>query len=134
MFTAIIIHKAILAFSLGINFVTLEVPLKISLLLTIVFCMASPVGGGIGTGLVAGHSESVALTLLNAILQGLATGTFLYVAFVEVISYELTNIEPRYLSHRLLIVLCILIGFSTFAGLSFIHDHDDHDDHGSHDH
>lgn len=122
VFVAIIIHKTILAFSLGINFVTIQVPLKISLLLTIIFCLASPIGGGIGTSLVAGDSESVQVTLLNAILQGLATGTFLYIAFTEVISYELTNLEPEYVSHRLLLVLSILIGFSAFAGLSFIDD------------
>lgn len=122
VFVAIIIHKTILAFSLGINFVTIQVPLKTSLLLTIIFCLASPIGGGIGTSLVAGDSESVQVTLLNAILQGLATGTFLYIAFTEVISYELTNLEPEYVSHRLLLVLSILIGFSAFAGLSFIDD------------
>ena len=133
MFVAIIIHKTILAFSLGINFITVKVPWKTGLLLAIIFCLASPLGGGIGTVLAADDSDSVAITLLNAILQGLATGTFFYVAFIEVISYELTNIEPEYVSQRLLLVLSILIGFSTFAGLSFIHDHDhDHDD--THDH
>jgi len=122
VFLAIIIHKAILAFSLGINFITTKVPLKISLLLTIIFCLASPIGGGIGAALASGGGDSVAITLLNAILSGLATGTFFYVGFVEVISYELTNIEPEYLSHRLLLVLNVVIGFATFAGLSFIHD------------
>ena len=133
MFVAIIIHKTILAFSLGINFITVKVPWKTGLLLTVIFCLVSPLGGGIGTVLAADDSESVEVTLLDAILQGLATGTFFYVAFIEVISYELTNIEPEYVSQRLLLVLSILIGFSTFAGLSFIHDHDhDHDD--THDH
>ena len=88
----------------------------------IIFCLASPVGGGIGTGLVASDSESAAVTLLDAILRALATGTFFYVAFVEVISYELTNIEQKYIAHRLLLVLSILIGFSMFTGLSFIHE------------
>ena len=134
MYLAIIIHKVILAFSLGINFVTAQVPLKISLLLTLTFCLASPIGGAIGTVLSANDSESVALTLLNAILQGMATGTFLYIAFLEVISYEVTNIEPKYLEHRLLLVLSILIGFTTFAGLSFIHDHDHNDHNHDHDH
>ena len=120
IFLAIIFHKLVLAFSLGINFVTVQVPWKTSLLLTIIFCVASPIGGGIGTGLVASGSETAAVTLLDAILSALATGTFLYVGFVEVISYELTNIEKKYIAHRMLLVLSLLIGFSTFAGLSFI--------------
>ena len=129
MFLAIIIHKAILAFSLGINFITAQVPLKISLLLTVIFCLASPTGGAIGTTLAASDSDSVGITLLNAILQGMATGTFLYIAFIEVISYEVTNIEPKYTEHRLLLVLSVLVGFATFAGLSFIHDHDHNHNH-----
>ena len=110
----------VLAFSLGINFITVQVPWKTGLLLTIIFCVASPVGGGIGTALVASDSETAGVTLLDAILSALATGTFLYVGFVEVISYEITNIEKKYLEHRLLLVLSIVIGFTTFAGLSFI--------------
>ena len=134
VFVAIIIHKTVLAFSLGINFITAQVPWKTGLVLAVIFCLASPVGGGIGASLVASNSESVTVTLLNAILSGLATGTFFYVAFIEVVSYELTNIDWRYVSQRLLLVLSVLSGFALFAGLSFIHDHDHgHDDH-DHDH
>ena len=134
VFVAIIIHKTVLAFSLGINFITAQVPWKTGLVLAVIFCLASPVGGGIGAILVASDGESVTVTLLNAILSGLATGTFFYVAFIEVISYELTNIDWRYVSQRLLLVLSVLIGFAMFAGLSFIHDHDhSHNDH-DHDH
>ena len=119
---AIIIHKTVLAFSLGINFINSEVPWKTALLLSTIFCVASPIGGGIGATLAASDGESVTVTLLNAILSGLATGTFFYVAFIEVISYELNNIERQYVSQRLLLVLSISIGFSVFAGLSFIQD------------
>ena len=122
VFLAIIIHKSVLAFSLGINFVTTKIRWKISLLLTITFCVASPVGGAVGTVLASDDGQSVTITLLNAILSGIATGTFFYVAFIEVISYELTSIEPQYKEHRLLLVLAIAIGFTLFAGLSFIHD------------
>jgi len=76
----------------------------------------------------------VTVTLLNAILSGIATGTFFYVAFIEVISYEMTNIEPQYKSHRLLLVLAITIGFTVFAGLTFVHDHDHHGHNHDHDH
>ena len=122
MSLAIIIHKTVLAFSLGINFITAQVPWKTGLLLATIFCLASPVGGGIGVTLAVRDGESVTVTLLNAILSGLATGTFFYVAFIEVISYELTHIDRQYVSQRLLLLLSIVIGFATFAGLSFIQD------------
>ena len=120
MFAAIIVHKTILAFSLGINFITVQVPYKTSLLLTIIFCVASPIGGAVGTVLALCNSQSVTITLLNAVLLSLATGTFLYIVFVEVIGYELSNIEPEYFNHRLLLVLGITLGYALFAGLTFI--------------
>ena len=122
VFIAIIVHKSVLAFSLGINFVTTQVRWKTSLLLAVIFCLASPVGGAVGTILAASDGESVTITLLSAILSGIATGTFFYVAFIEVISHEMTSIEPQYKSQRLLLVLAIMIGFAVFAGLSFLHD------------
>ena len=131
VFLAIAIHKAILAFSLGINFITTQVSLKTSLMLTIILCLTSPIGGAIGTILVTSNSGSVTLTLLTAVLQGITTGTFLYIAFIEVISYEISNIEPKYKEHMLLLVLAILIGFTTFASLSFMHHHD-RNDHNHH--
>ena len=122
VFFAIIIHKSVLAFSLGISFVTTKVQWKTTSLLTLTFCVASPLGAVVGTILSSSDGESVTITLLNAILSGIATGTFFYVAFVEVISYEMSYIEPQYKAHRLLLVLAIVIGFTIFAALSFIQD------------
>ena len=82
--------------------------------------MASPIGGAVGTILAVSNGQSPAITLLNAILLSLATGTFLYIAFVEVIGYELSNVEPKYFSHRMLLVLGIALGYALFAALTFI--------------
>jgi len=120
VFAAIIIHKTILAFSLGIHFVTVQVTLKNSLLLTAIFALASPIGGSVGIALAVSNSDNVIVTMLNAILLSLATGTFLYIAFIEVIGYELINIEPQHHKHRLILILAILLGFSLFAGVSFV--------------
>ena len=134
MFAAIIIHKIILAFSLGINFVTVQVALKSILLLTAVFALASPIGGGVGIALAVSNGKSVTVTVLNAVLLSLATGTFLFIAFIEVIGYELINVKPHHHKHRLILILAILLGFSLFAGVSFVpsHSHDDHHDHHHH--
>jgi len=115
-------HKTILAFSLGINLVTEKKTLKISILSTLAFALASPIGGGIGIALAVTNGESVTVTMLNAILLSLATGTFFYVAFIEVIAHELANVEPGYQKHKLLLVLGIVLGFAVFAGASFISD------------
>ena len=122
MFAAIIIHKTILAFSMGLNFVTVKVALKSSIILTSIFALASPIGGAVGIALAVSDSQSVTVTALNAILLSLATGTFFYIAFIEVIGYELANVDPNYHKHRLLLILGIVLGFALFAGASFIPD------------
>jgi len=107
---------------MGINFVTVKVALKSSLVLTVIFALASPIGGGVGIALAVSNSHSVAVTLLNAILLSLATGTFFYIAFIEVIGYELAHVNPAYHKHRPLLVLGIVLGFTAFAGVSFVQD------------
>ena len=123
---------------MGINFVTAKVALKSSIVLTVIFAVASPIGGGVGIALAVSNSESVPITVANAILLGLATGTFLFIAFIEVIGYELISVDPRHHKHRLILVLAILLGFALFAGVLFVpghsHSHDDHDHHDHHDH
>ena len=122
MFAAIIAHKTILAFSLGLNFATEQKALYSSIISTSIFALASPIGGGVGIALAVSNSDSVTVTVLNAILLSLATGTFFYIAFIEVIGYELANVDPQYHKHRLLLVLGIILGFALFAGASFIPD------------
>jgi len=123
---------------MGINFVTAKVALKSSIVLTVIFAVASPIGGGVGIALAVSNSESVPITVANAILLSLATGTFLFIAFIEVIGYELISVDPRHHKHRLILVLAILLGFALFAGVLFVpghsHSHDDHDHHDHHDH
>ena len=87
-----------------------------------IFALASPIGGGIGIALAVSDSESVTITILNAILLSLATGTFFYIAFIEVIGYELANVDPQYHKQRLLFIIGIILGFIVFAGASFIDD------------
>ena len=122
MFAAIIIHKTIIAFSMGINFVTVNVALKSNIVLTVIFSLASPIGGAVGIALAVSNSHSPTITMLNAILLALATGTFFYIAFIEVVGYELSHVNPAYHKYRLLLILGIVLGFALFAGASFIQD------------
>ena len=107
---------------MGLNFVTVKVALKSSIILTSIFALASPIGGAVGIALAVSDSQSVTVTALNAVLLSLATGTFFYIAFIEVIGYELANVDPHYHKHRLLLILGIVLGFALFAGASFIPD------------
>ncbi|XP_059479300.1 zinc transporter ZIP1-like [Neocloeon triangulifer] len=111
---AVMLHKAVIAFSLGLNLVQSALGLTAILQSCLIFCSTSPIG--IGLGMLAdemGHTpESI---LMNGVLQGLACGTFIYVTFFEVLPRELSNGIQR-----LPKVLAVLIGFSSVCGVLFL--------------
>lgn len=100
LFTAIMVHKTIIAFSLGLQFAeNLKKKSKAILFMTI-FSVLSPIGIAIGTAVSSGSGgESVAAAVVEGVLQCIATGTLLYVSFFEVLMGEIGN------DHSLLKVL-----------------------------
>lgn len=106
IYTAVILHKVIIAFSLGLNLVQTTMKIKTIAKYSVMFCITTPLGIGIAMSLEEfGHNVDSSIT--NGILQGLACGTFFYVTFFEVLPHEL-NQE----GDRLLKVLAVLIGFA----------------------
>ncbi|KAK7087440.1 zinc transporter ZIP1-like [Littorina saxatilis] len=87
---AISIHKIIVAVSLGLELATALAsrPLKAFLLL-FVFALMAPLGLAIGMGVTSGHVNERAHLLAGSLLQAVATGSFLYVTFFEVLAEEL---------------------------------------------
>ena len=111
---AVISHKAVMAFSLGLNLAQSNLSLKNFIMSNIIFSIASPVGISIGIGM-SSMAQSLSNDIISGILQGIAGGTFLYVTFLEVLPQEL-NVQKN----RLWKVLFILIGFSCICGLLMI--------------
>lgn len=110
---AILVHKSIIVFSLSVKLVQSAVrPLWVAAYIG-VFAMMSPLGIGIGIGVI--EAKLAAGTLIQAILEGLAAGTFVYITFLEILPHELNS--P---GKQLLKVLFILLGFSIMAGLTFL--------------
>jgi len=111
---AVMLHKAVIAFSLGLNLVQSALGLTAILQSCLVFCSTSPIG--IGLGMLADEmGNSPQSVLVNGALQGLACGTFIYVTFFEVLPRELSNGIQR-----LPKVLAVLIGFSVVCGVLFL--------------
>merc|ERR1712098_307673 len=77
IFTAVIFHKAVMAFSLGLNIAQSELSLKSFVISNIIFSLASPIGVGTGIGM-EDLPSSLPHDIANGILQGIAGGTFLY--------------------------------------------------------
>lgn len=83
------------------------------------FAMITPIGAGIGMGaqrLFEGDKSKLA----TAIINGFASGTFLFVATTEVIPTELADGR-----HRTAKIMCLVAGFgAALAALSAFPDHD----------
>ncbi|XP_043101348.1 zinc transporter ZIP1 [Puntigrus tetrazona] len=110
---AILVHKSIIVFSLSVKLVQSAVrPLWVVLYVS-VFAVMSPLGIGIGIIVIEARLEAGAF--IQAVLEGLAAGTFVYITFLEILPHELNSPE-----RPLLKVLFLLCGFSVMAGLSFL--------------
>ncbi|KAF2977687.1 hypothetical protein EK904_002334 [Melospiza melodia maxima] len=81
--------------------------------LAVAVCLMIPLGIGVGMGIES--SRSAAGSVASLLLQGVAGGTFLFVTFFEILAKEL---EDK--SHRLLKVLCLVLGYAALAGLVLV--------------
>ena len=115
LFTGLIIHKSVLAFSLGMSLVQSDMTTKETLGAVLGFAIASPIGIAIGIG-VSEEEESLFTMGLSTVLQGLAAGTFLYITFFEVLPLEFNNRRWRLQKVASLIlgfgVMCFMIIYS----------------------
>lgn len=114
VFLAVIIHKAVMSFSLGLNIAQSNLSKKSFVWSNVCFSLSSPIGVGIGIGL-SDLPSSLPQDILNGVLQGIAGGTFLYITFFEVLPHELNT--P---GKRLWKVFCVILGFAVICGILFI--------------
>lgn len=114
MFGAISAHKFVLSFCVGVELiVSNNTRLLITIIYVITFAFVSPMGIGIGmlTSNNIGTNDDDLYDLTSVILQGLASGTLLYVIFFEVF--------PKINRNSLLQYFTVVIGFIVMFGLQF---------------
>lgn len=120
VFVGVALHKCILAFSLGVRFVSSGSGLAGLLRAVLIFAAMSPAGITIGIVVMetSGEHESGKRHLATAILQGITTGTFLFVTFLEILAHEIK--EARAASHeQMLKLLLCLFGYGAMAAVQF---------------
>lgn len=127
MLGAVSAHKLVIAFCVGMELVSSNTKYVLTLVYISTFALVSPIGIGIGLGLSENDEEVGHSDVPNVILQGLATGTLLYVVFFEVLQRQRNSKESG-----LKQLLAIVVGFGLMFGLLIAaghnHDHDhDHD-------
>ena len=114
---ALSLHKVIVAFSLGIQLVQSYSKTRTVVITILLFSLMSPIGVAIGTAIMGNTDVASAGTdTASSVLQAIATGTFFYVTFFEILQKELG-------SAHMLKVLFIIIGFACVAGLNLLEGH-----------
>ena len=114
IFVAVLLHKSLMAFSMGTNLVHSNQPVKKIVMAAAIFSFASPIGIAIGLFIQTLGGNSDVTELINAILQAIATGTFLYITFFEVLVKEFESH-----GNRLAKVLSLFVGYGSVLGTFF---------------
>jgi len=112
LFMAVVIHKICLAFSLGLK-LQQDGKSRFQYLTSLaVFALASPTGVIIGI-VITKVLQAADLLKAEFLLNALATGTFLYITFLEILGPEFNT---HYIS-QIFKVFAVIVGF-TVIGLS----------------
>lgn len=86
MFGAVSAHKLVIAFCIGVELVSTKTRTLLIMVYVFTFAIVSPMGIGIGIGI--SDTENISTTIASVILQGLASGTLLYVVFFEILQSD----------------------------------------------
>lgn len=110
MFASVSAHKVVIAFCIGIELMVQKTKTWLVILYISVYAIVSPLGIGIGIWL-SNSDDSDAFAVASVLLQGLASGTLLYVIFFEILSKHKDGIIQY---------LAVVFGFFLMFGLKFI--------------
>lgn len=116
------LHKFVISFSVGMELVSNKVTVLMYCISIIVFSLAPALGSTIGIILTEMSLESSSIDLPLQILQGVATGTIVYVVFFEIIPKAKT-VGGTGKQH----ILAMILGFAIFLPSLYFH-HDEHHD------
>ncbi|KAM9353823.1 zinc transporter ZIP3 [Symphorus nematophorus] len=111
---ALMIHKSIISFSLAFKLSQIRLRRSVVAGCLLLFAAMSPLGIGAGIGL-AETKASPQHQLARSTLEGLATGTFIYITFMEILPHELASGR-----NRIPKVAMLLVGFALVSAVLFI--------------
>jgi zinc transporter 1/2/3 len=112
VFIAIIAHKGVAGFALGVGYARPGTPWRHALPGIAFFATMTPLGIGVGTALSA-FVSGPAGTLLEAVFDSLGAGTFLYIAALDIIGAEFSSPDDRWAKW-----VWASLGFATMALLA----------------
>ncbi|XP_026735235.1 zinc transporter ZIP1-like [Trichoplusia ni] len=130
MLGAVSAHKLVIAFCIGVELIATRTKTWLTIVYITTFAIVSPLGIGIGLLLVGGQGAAAA-GLSSVVLQGLASGTLLYVIFFEIWKGDRTGILQYFAS---VIGFFVMFGLQLLTGHSHSHSHGGGGHDHSHDH
>uniref|UniRef100_A0A8C8ZHN0 Solute carrier family 39 member 2 n=1 Tax=Prolemur simus TaxID=1328070 RepID=A0A8C8ZHN0_PROSS len=87
---AVLAHKVLVVFGVGLRLVQIGTGSRWAVISILSLALMSPVGLAFGLAVVGGDPEG-GQGLAQAVLEGVAAGTFLYVTFLEILPRELAG-------------------------------------------
>jgi solute carrier family 39 (zinc transporter), member 1/2/3 len=110
LFASVAAHKVVIAFCIGVELLVHKTRRWLVILYIFIYAIVSPLGIAIGIWL-SNSDESDGFVVASVILQGLASGTLLYVIFFEILSKHKDGIIQ---------FLAVVVGFTLMFGLKFV--------------
>uniref|UniRef100_A0AAG5DGP9 Uncharacterized protein n=1 Tax=Anopheles atroparvus TaxID=41427 RepID=A0AAG5DGP9_ANOAO len=161
LFGAVASHKFVIAFCVAFELLVASVRFRIAVAYIFVYSVVSPIGIGIGIALSSVNDDtSQTIEVVSVVLQGLASGTLIYVIFFEILAKDAGHShgsggasgggnegdddhQTTSATNGLWQFFAVLVGFGLLLGIKIAtghsHDHshgsgDDHDHDHDHDH
>lgn len=106
---AVLAHKGLVVFGVGLRLVQTGTGLRWAVFSILCLALMSPLGVALGLAVAGGDSEG-GRGLAQAVLEGVAAGTFLYVTFLEILPRELVSPEAPLAKWG-----CVAAGFAFMA-------------------
>ncbi|KAL5259153.1 hypothetical protein ACHWQZ_G009568 [Mnemiopsis leidyi] len=112
---AILIHKCVVAFAVGTRLIDAGLMLKGIVISLTIFCISTPIGIAVAMGILEtlANGSHITMALVSGLIQGLSTGFFLYITFVEMICDEIRDGKDLPLKTLFLAIGVLIIAIST---------------------
>jgi zinc transporter 1/2/3 len=110
LFASVSAHKVVIAFCIGVELLVHKTQNWLVIVYVFVYAIVSPLGIGIGIW-VSNSGDSDGFAIANVILQGLASGTLLYVIFFEILAKHKEGVWQY---------IAVLVGYFLMFGLKFV--------------
>jgi zinc transporter ZupT len=115
---AIVAHKWVESFALGVSMIREHVPLRRMTILAAAYAWMTPLGGLIGMAAL-GVLQGPVQYIFTGIVTGFAAGTFVYVAVIDILLVEFESASHQYAKS-----VSTVFGFALMAFMSYyFHSH-----------